>query len=316
MVAGRRVLVVDDEPIVTQSCQRVLGELGYEVETAESGQEGMKQALAEAFDLVMADLKLPDLDGMELIRVLRRERPQIAIVIITGYGTVPSAVEALKLGVTDYIEKPFEPDQLTEAAKRAFAAPPRPEARIEAELVREVLKRAPQKYMVTVTVDKCLACKSCELACAVEHSKSKDLYEAITETPRPRPRLKVAQGEGFTAPLMCRHCDDAPCVAACPTKALSRPDENAPVVVDPKLCIGCDSCILACPFGVIRPGSDGRSLVKCDQCFERVARGEKPACVSACPTHALDFKTVEEVLDEKKQADLQRIGRSMRGGQG
>ena len=314
MVSGPRVLVVDDEPLVTRSCQRILGGEGYEVETIESGREGMERAFAQAFDLVLADLRMPDFDGMELVRALRRQRPGTAIVIITGYGTVSSAVEAVKLGVADYIEKPFEPDQILKAAKRALAIPPeRPKARIEAQLVREVLKPAPQKNMVVVRTDKCLACKSCELACAVEHSRSKNLYEAIREKPAPRSRVKVAQGQGFTAPLQCRQCDDAPCLAICPTKALSRPHENSPIVVDQALCIGCKSCIVACPFGVIRLDSAGLGIIKCDQCFERVQDDEPPACVAACPTHALQFKEVEEVLAEKRDGYLLQIRRSMNG---
>ena len=143
MVATQKVLVVDDEPVVIKSCQRILTDAGYEVDTAQSGCEGMRRALQEKFDLVMTDLKMPDLDGMELVRELKREQPSMAVVIITGYGTVPSAVEATKLGVSDYVEKPFTPDRITEAANRALR-PAREETkpRIEAGIVKEVLRRA------------------------------------------------------------------------------------------------------------------------------------------------------------------------------
>lgn len=140
MVATRRILVVDDEAMVTTSCRRILAAEGDEVETSGSGQEGLNLALSEHFDLVMADLKMPDLDGMELVRTLRRQRPETAIIIITGYGTVPSAVEAAKLGVSDYIEKPFTPEQIREAVIRAsVAAEAKGRPRIDAGLVREVL---------------------------------------------------------------------------------------------------------------------------------------------------------------------------------
>lgn len=143
MVAGRRILVVDDEPMVTSSCQRILAAEGDEVETAESGREGLRQALSEQFDIVMADLRMPDLGGMELVRTLRSKRPETAIIIITGYGSVASAVEAVKLGVLDYIEKPFTPAQIREAVARVPAAVEGTgPARIEAGLVREVLKLA------------------------------------------------------------------------------------------------------------------------------------------------------------------------------
>ena len=143
MVAGRRILVVDDEAIVARSCRRILAAEGDEVQTAETGREGLKRALSEHFDVVMADLRMPDLDGMELVRTLRSERPETAVIVITGYGSVASAVEAAKLGVLDYIEKPFTPAQIREALGHVPAdAEGTGSARIEAELVREVLRLA------------------------------------------------------------------------------------------------------------------------------------------------------------------------------
>ena len=141
MVATRRILIVDDEPLVTRSCRRILLEAGHEVQTAQSGQEGLRQALSQRFDLVMTDLKMPDLDGMDLVRAVRRDRPQTAIVIITGYGTIPSAVAATRLGVADYIEKPFTPDQIVEAVGKALPAG-RPARELEADQVRAVLAQA------------------------------------------------------------------------------------------------------------------------------------------------------------------------------
>jgi len=111
MVAAGRILVVDDEPVVNEGCRRVLAQEGHAVQTTESGREALTRAVAEDFDLVITDLKMPGLDGMDLVRALRHQRPATAIVIITGYGTVPSAVEAPRLGVSDYIEKPFTPKQ-------------------------------------------------------------------------------------------------------------------------------------------------------------------------------------------------------------
>lgn len=147
MRADPRVLVVDDEPIVTKSCRRILSEVGYEVATTESGREGVSRALAEDFDLILTDLRMPDLDGMELVRTLRSKKPDTAIVIITGYGTVSSAVEATKAGVADYIEKPFTPEQVKDAASQALkAAPEKREVRVEAELVKEVLRLAARDH--------------------------------------------------------------------------------------------------------------------------------------------------------------------------
>jgi DNA-binding NtrC family response regulator len=143
MVADRRILVVDDEPIVTASCRRVLAEAGYKVDTAATGRDGLSRAAGENFDLVVADLRLPDLDGMELVRTLRSKRWAVAVVIITGYGSVPSAVEAMKLGVSEYIQKPFTPEQITEAVSNALGTPKETvRQNIEASLVRKVLRLA------------------------------------------------------------------------------------------------------------------------------------------------------------------------------
>jgi len=142
MVAPHRILVVDDEPMVTRGCRRTLTEAGYEVDTVATGREGLRRAVEGRFDAVMTDLRLPDLSGMDIVRTVRRERPDVAVIVITGFGSVPSAVEAAKLGVTDYIEKPFTPDQITEAVERALAAKGEAPPRIEADQVREVLTLA------------------------------------------------------------------------------------------------------------------------------------------------------------------------------
>jgi len=138
---------------------------------------------------------------------------------------------------------------------------------------------------IIIAAERCLGCRSCELACAVEHSVSRELLTARTEAVRPRARVTVAPGDGFCAPLQCRQCPDAPCVAVCPTHALDRADASDAVTVCEHLCVGCDWCALACPYGVIQV--DRHGVVKCDECLRRAARGEEPACVVACPTGAL-----------------------------
>ena len=170
------------------------------------------------------------------------------------------------------------------------------------------------KSMLVVKVDRCLGCKSCELACALEHSASQDLYQAIHEACPPKTRVRVGQGTVFAVPLQCRQCEDAPCMDICPTGALHRADADSPVLIDHDLCIGCMLCVLACPFGVITLDERGRTLVKCDQCFERVQEGQMPACVTACPTKALEYKSMEEVVADKRKASLVRIESALTGG--
>jgi len=148
---------------------------------------------------------------------------------------------------------------------------------------------------------KCMACRACELACALAHADTEDLVEAIFEQGE-KPRIYIESAATLAVPLQCRHCEDAPCVAVCPSKALSRPSKEEPVLVDQQKCIGCAFCVQACPFGVVRlvpyRGDDGApkrlAVIKCDLCLRRQTEGLQPACVTACPVGALEFKEVEE----------------------
>jgi len=148
--------------------------------------------------------------------------------------------------------------------------------------------------IIACRIQRCLGCRSCELACALEHSESKTLREAVRESPRPQRRVTVERAGAGGLPLQCRHCEDAPCIAVCPTDAMHRAEEGGPVAIEADRCIGCRMCILVCPFGVVSLRRDGRAVVKCDQCIERTQAGQKPACVAACPTGALVFTTAEE----------------------
>ncbi len=115
-----RILVVDDERIVCESCQRILEEEGYEVEIALGGQEAFGRMKENPFDVVITDLKMPTIDGMDVLRYLRKEYPDTIVIMITGFSTVETAVEAMKLGAFDYIPKPFTPDEVSIVVKKAL----------------------------------------------------------------------------------------------------------------------------------------------------------------------------------------------------
>lgn len=119
-MSSPRILVVDDEMIVCESCQRILDEEGYEVEIALSGKEAFKKMKENPFDVVITDLKMPGIDGMEVLKKLHKEYPDTVIIMITGFGTVQTAVEAMKLGAFDYIPKPFTPDEVSVVVKKAL----------------------------------------------------------------------------------------------------------------------------------------------------------------------------------------------------
>ncbi len=156
------------------------------------------------------------------------------------------------------------------------------------------------KGIIYIDIEKCLGCKSCELECAVEHSNFKDLLKTIKETPLPQSRVSVEALGDISMPMQCRHCEDAPCVAVCPTKAMKKMGVEEPVLVEDKLCIGCKLCVLVCPFGVLKMNKEGKVAIKCDLCIERTKKGEEPACVNACPTHAIQYKSIDEIVDEKR----------------
>lgn len=155
---------------------------------------------------------------------------------------------------------------------------------------------------IFVRLDRCMGCHSCELACAVEHSKSRSLYEAIGEQLSPKSRLFVEAAGEKSVPILCRHCEDAPCVHACIAGAIRH--DGYVVKTHKDKCIGCWTCVMVCPYGVIGRHLEEQRAYRCDRCPDR----EQPSCVQACPTKALVFSTVEEFsLQARKKASQEMV---------
>lgn len=114
------ILVIDDESIVGLSCQKCLIPEGYDVDSVESGKEGLDMIRDREYDLVITDLKMPDIDGLELLKIVLEIKPGARVIMITGYSTVKNAVKAIKMGAYNYMEKPFTPDELLEAVQDAL----------------------------------------------------------------------------------------------------------------------------------------------------------------------------------------------------
>ena len=140
----KKALVIDDEQIVLDSVSQILTDEGYEVDVSLSGREGLDWAIERPYDIVLTDIRMPDIGGMRVLRDIKRIKPSLPVVIITGYATVKSATQAMKLGAADYIEKPFEPEELIESVARAIGMPPEAEeqALIHKEEMAKVLDRA------------------------------------------------------------------------------------------------------------------------------------------------------------------------------
>lgn len=143
------------------------------------------------------------------------------------------------------------------------------------------MKRVYQKEEV------CIGCRLCEIGCIVEHSPAKDAVKAFKNVyPRPESRNIVEQKGPLTFSVNCRHCDEPACVQVCIAGAVVKDPETGIVRHDPEKCVGCWSCVMACPFGVVRKNDTEDRAMKCDLCPDR----ETPACVEACPNRALIFE--------------------------
>ena len=114
------ILVMEDEPSVAQGLQMVLHDEGYNVDVAMSGGSALDTFDKKGFDLLVADLRLPDIDGMEVIRRVKQKKPDTGVIVITGYASVSSSVEAMKLGVYDYLPKPFTDEEFKQAVEGAL----------------------------------------------------------------------------------------------------------------------------------------------------------------------------------------------------
>ena len=111
-MTGKPVLIVDDEKNIRLTLSQSLESLELETDTAVNGEEALAKLKEKDYGLVLLDLRLPGMDGMEVLRRLREIRPDIRVIIITAYGTIESAVDAMKLGAVDFIQKPFSPKEI------------------------------------------------------------------------------------------------------------------------------------------------------------------------------------------------------------
>jgi len=116
----KNILVVDDDKSVRTTFSSVLRKEGYRVTAVQNGYEAIKAIAEESFDLALVDLRMPGLDGIEVLKKIKTRRPQTRVIIFTGYGSVTTAVEAMRKGATDYLNKPFSPHELKAGVEKAL----------------------------------------------------------------------------------------------------------------------------------------------------------------------------------------------------
>jgi len=115
-----RILVVDDEEIILKSCQRILNGANFELEMVRNGHDALRRIEESHFDVVILDIMMPEIDGLEVLQRVKESHPDIDVIMITGLSQIDVAVRAMKFGAFDYLPKPFEPDELKRVVERAL----------------------------------------------------------------------------------------------------------------------------------------------------------------------------------------------------
>jgi Fe-S-cluster-containing dehydrogenase component len=150
----------------------------------------------------------------------------------------------------------------------------------------------------------CIGCQTCMAACKLEND--------LPAGPRPIAAIQTGPLEtdkGMVAqhlPSTCYHCDRPACVLACPTGAMQKRDDGL-VFSDPQLCIGCQTCAVACPFGHPQLNPSSGKIAKCDGCRQRVDAGLWPACALACPTGALSYSSIQGLVHQRRSQEALKL---------
>lgn len=165
------------------------------------------------------------------------------------------------------------------------------------------------KYALLVDVNRCSICFACQVACKDEFVGNSYPPYSYPQPDREQEWIKVSEVEKgkypyvkvYPVPLLCMHCNQAPCIDACPVPDCIYKTESGAVVINPAKCTGCKSCMKACPYGMIFFNDDTNICQKCTFCMHRLEEGKEPACVDACPSGVLFFGKESEVLAEAKK---------------
>ncbi|HYE98326.1 MAG TPA: 4Fe-4S dicluster domain-containing protein [Planctomycetota bacterium] len=147
---------------------------------------------------------------------------------------------------------------------------------------------------------RCIGCKACMAACAecgTHRGESMIQVEYVDRGESPR-----------TSPVVCLHCEEPACAAACPADAIKKTADGVVQSALQSRCVGCSNCVLACPFGVPKYLPKIDQMMKCDMCYDRTSRGKRPMCVTVCPSGALAFGPRERIEAARRETPFDRLG--------
>jgi Fe-S-cluster-containing dehydrogenase component len=160
------------------------------------------------------------------------------------------------------------------------------------------------QYTLMIDYKLCFDCKACEVACKQENDLpvGPRWIRVVTVGPRKVGDRLIVD----FVPMTCAHCAKPPCIDACPTKAITKRQDGI-VVIEPSLCNGCMACIPACPFAAPQFNPKKNVVEKCNLCLDRVEKGLRPSCVQACPSGAIYFGEVNQVIQLMREQRAQAL---------
>jgi DNA-binding NtrC family response regulator/glycine cleavage system H lipoate-binding protein len=153
MAQDRTMLVVDDEEVVCQACRRIFSRQGFQVESNTDARQGLALAAEKDYTIVLLDIKMPNIDGIEFLERLRQKKFDVPVLIITGYPSIPNAAAAMRLGACDYVTKPFTSEEITWAVQRVLSTRQIPAADGEKPLAEDEEAATPAKEEETLFWD-------------------------------------------------------------------------------------------------------------------------------------------------------------------
>jgi Fe-S-cluster-containing dehydrogenase component len=159
------------------------------------------------------------------------------------------------------------------------------------------ITRPQDRKFVTADLQKCVGCQVCEYACSMANEKTFNPSKSRIRTMRIKPLVSLA--------ITCRHCEDPPCVSACPRNALSQEENSGIIRVDEKACNGCGWCISACTFGAMNLHPDKKVVFTCNSCTDNEAK--TPQCVKWCPEGALSVVSAETLAQRYRHQAVKSL---------